>query len=607
MDSKLKAKVITIALLMVVMVIGTVFYANYLKDKAAREKKAQKEELQAQAEPEETPASPIEEYASLAEKYHLDPSKDPYAFLDDDSFFDVEEEEKDPKTQLSLLVSSAERDIYVSVVNGDGEAVKGQRFGVSLTKAENTEETEESATAESVAGAAGAKNTGSIADHHKKPDELSDETKEQKPDTEQAETDDSEEKREKEENIRSTAGAAGRETNSKSGGASFDPTRRYVDLDKDGCIYIADIDAGNYKVSLEDVEGFEIAGNDVPVLVKEQLEYTVLKDISYLIRTEDEIDAVKEDTAVNQAEIDADGTEHHQKLSEEDAVLGIDVSKWNKEINWKLVKEDGIQFAIIRCGYRGSSTGALVEDKYFKQNIEGAIQAGIKVGVYFFTQAVNEAEAALGYGFTGGILVHFADADGAGSSFDAGDDLVPHTFGSLGAGNVVVGGSIGVDSAFGSAGHTGVKTDDRNFLLQGFLQQIVEGVLVNRGEADAGGIGVQGGGELLHLLGNIGFGVGSDKVDGDLVGAFAVDLFHFFVGALQNCLPVGRLEALRDDLEVIVIRESGGEAEDHNQGQDESKDLLHLGLPPSNYMHIHPDATFSIICCCASCRWSQRP
>ena len=405
MDSKLKAKVITIALLMVVMVIGTVFYANYLKDKAAREKKAQKEELQAQAEPEETPASPIEEYASLAEKYHLDPSKDPYAFLDDDSFFDVEEEEKDPKTQLSLLVSSAERDIYVSVVNGDGEAVKGQRFGVSLTKAENTEETEESATAESVAGAAGAKNTGSIADHHKKPDELSDETKEQKPDelsdetkeqkpdTEQAETDDSEEKREKEENIRSTAGAAGRETNSKSGGASFDPTRRYVDLDKDGCIYIADIDAGNYKVSLEDVEGFEIAGNDVPVLVKEQLEYTVLKDISYLIRTEDEIDAVKEDTAVNQAEIDADGTEHHQKLSEEDAVLGIDVSKWNKEINWKLVKEDGIQFAIIRCGYRGSSTGALVEDKYFKQNIEGAIQAGIKVGVYFFTQAVNEVEA----------------------------------------------------------------------------------------------------------------------------------------------------------------------------------------------------------------------
>ncbi|MBE5870302.1 MAG: hypothetical protein E7294_03425 [Lachnospiraceae bacterium] len=401
MDSKLKAKVITIALLMVVMVIGTVFYANYLKDKAIREKKAQKEESQVQTGSEEIPAEPIEEYASLAEKYHLDPSKDPYAFLGDDSFFDVEEEEKDPKTQLSLLVSSAERDIYVSVVNGEGEAVKGQRFGVSLTKAENTEENEESTAAGSVAGAAGAKNTGSIENHHKKPEKMATDSEardgvKESPNPEDkadAVKTDSEEEKAREENIRSTAGAAGRENRSEDGKNPFDPSRKYVDLDKDGCIYIADIDAGQYKVSLEDVEGFEIAGNDVPVQVKEQLEYTVLKDISYLIRTEDEIDAAKEDTQVNQAEIDADGTEHHQKLSEEDALLGIDVSKWNKEINWQLVKEDGIRFAIIRCGYRGSSTGALVEDKYFKQNIEGATQAGLKVGVYFFTQAVNEVEA----------------------------------------------------------------------------------------------------------------------------------------------------------------------------------------------------------------------
>jgi GH25 family lysozyme M1 (1,4-beta-N-acetylmuramidase) len=76
-----------------------------------------------------------------------------------------------------------------------------------------------------------------------------------------------------------------------------------------------------------------------------------------------------------------------------DAVLGIDVSKWQKDIDWQAVAGDGIDFAIIRCGYRGSSGGALVEDPYFRKNLEGAKAAGLKTGVYFFTQAVNEVEA----------------------------------------------------------------------------------------------------------------------------------------------------------------------------------------------------------------------
>lgn len=72
---------------------------------------------------------------------------------------------------------------------------------------------------------------------------------------------------------------------------------------------------------------------------------------------------------------------------------GIDVSKWNKNIDWKAVANAGIDFAIIRVGYRGSSTGVLVEDPYFRQNIKGATQNGIEVGVYFFSQAITEAEA----------------------------------------------------------------------------------------------------------------------------------------------------------------------------------------------------------------------
>ncbi|MBQ7955133.1 MAG: Ig-like domain-containing protein [Lachnospiraceae bacterium] len=73
--------------------------------------------------------------------------------------------------------------------------------------------------------------------------------------------------------------------------------------------------------------------------------------------------------------------------------MGIDVSKWNGTIDWNAVKNSGVSYVIIRCGYRGSSSGALVEDPKFKNNIKGATAAGLKVGVYFFTQAVDEIEA----------------------------------------------------------------------------------------------------------------------------------------------------------------------------------------------------------------------
>ncbi len=69
------------------------------------------------------------------------------------------------------------------------------------------------------------------------------------------------------------------------------------------------------------------------------------------------------------------------------------MSKWNGEIDWDRVKNAGVEFAIIRAGYRGSVTGSLVVDPYFAANMKGATASGIPVGVYFFTQAVNEVEA----------------------------------------------------------------------------------------------------------------------------------------------------------------------------------------------------------------------
>lgn len=72
---------------------------------------------------------------------------------------------------------------------------------------------------------------------------------------------------------------------------------------------------------------------------------------------------------------------------------GIDVSKFQGEIDWEQVKEAGIDYAIIRVGIRGYTEGLIVEDECFKQNIEGALAADIPVGVYFFTAAVNAQEA----------------------------------------------------------------------------------------------------------------------------------------------------------------------------------------------------------------------
>ncbi len=109
-------------------------------------------------------------------------------------------------------------------------------------------------------------------------------------------------------------------------------------------------------------------------------------------------------------------------LSQSSGNRGIDVSKYQGNIDWGAVAASGINFAIIRVGYRGSSSGALVQDPYFKKNISGATKAGIKVGLYFFTQAVNEAEAveeasmamslASGYKVTYPIFIDTESASG---------------------------------------------------------------------------------------------------------------------------------------------------------------------------------------------------
>lgn len=75
------------------------------------------------------------------------------------------------------------------------------------------------------------------------------------------------------------------------------------------------------------------------------------------------------------------------------AKTGVDVSFYQQDIDWQAVAADGIDFAIIRLGYRGYTEGGLMMDERFATNVQGALDAGLEVGVYFFSQAITPQEA----------------------------------------------------------------------------------------------------------------------------------------------------------------------------------------------------------------------
>ena len=285
------------------------------------------------------------------------------AFLKDSSFFDAEtpnnssqttydevDENGEPVRNLTLLASSAERDIRVKIIDEKGEPVSGQEFMVE------------------------------VAD-----------------------------------------------------------TGVYADEDQDGVILISDIKPGDYKVSLGELPGFHVPADPVTVNVKSIVSYSVIDDISYFVYSESEVDVAKEDTQQDGIDSeDEDDSQYTALLDMEDerdnaVSLGIDVSKWNGEIDWEIVKAEGVDFAIIRCGYRGSSSGRLIEDPYFYKNLTGAKKAGIKVGVYLFTQATDllEAveEASMAVKLIGDTKLDypiFIDTEGAGGNGRA-DQLDPAT------------------------------------------------------------------------------------------------------------------------------------------------------------------------------------
>ena len=93
-------------------------------------------------------------------------------------------------------------------------------------------------------------------------------------------------------------------------------------------------------------------------------------------------------------QIDTDGEYRFVKDGSVISRKGIDVSKYQKKIDWAKVKADGVEYAFIRVGCRGyGSKGTLIWDETFHQNVKGALAQGIQVGAYFFSQAITVEEA----------------------------------------------------------------------------------------------------------------------------------------------------------------------------------------------------------------------
>lgn len=95
---------------------------------------------------------------------------------------------------------------------------------------------------------------------------------------------------------------------------------------------------------------------------------------------------------------------HNDRLASEGEYIGIDVSKWNNNINYQLVKQE-VDFVIIRCGYTSLSDGTSTrEDPLFNQNVQACLQHAIPYGIYYYSLAQDENQAKIEADFVAGLI-----------------------------------------------------------------------------------------------------------------------------------------------------------------------------------------------------------
>ena len=115
---------------------------------------------------------------------------------------------------------------------------------------------------------------------------------------------------------------------------------------------------------------------------------------------------------------------YHDENANKISRVAVDVSSYQADVDWEAVKAAGVDMAIIRAGYRGYGTGKIVTDDMFVNHIEAALEAGLDVGVYFFTQALNynegveEANYTLNlirdYNITGPVIIDTEEMNAEG-------------------------------------------------------------------------------------------------------------------------------------------------------------------------------------------------
>ena len=170
-----------------------------------------------------------------------------------------------------------------------------------------------------------------------------------------------------------------------------DGSLRSCPASADGSLYLTQLEPGLYTVRLESDGKYTALPAAIEVLAPPALpvsENGGFQDVDgltyYFNRNGNPVTGLRQ----------IDGKMYYFNLyGVKAAKLGIDVSYHNKGINWPAVKAQGIDFAILRVGYRGWESGLLWEDDRFVQNLRGAKGAGIDVGVYVYSTAVNPIEA----------------------------------------------------------------------------------------------------------------------------------------------------------------------------------------------------------------------
>lgn len=168
----------------------------------------------------------------------------------------------------------------------------------------------------------------------------------------------------------------------------------FKDSNMDGIVYVDNLKAGEYKVSLNAI-GDYILPDSVKVSVSDEVAYHKIGDISFFIREESDAVIMSYDDSryFAPAFIPTDGEFTTEILQADNARFGVDLYSKNDGVDFKQLVDAGVSFVMLRAGYRGSESGELIADSKFREYARNASLAGLHVGAYWDSHAKSEYEA----------------------------------------------------------------------------------------------------------------------------------------------------------------------------------------------------------------------